>query len=346
YVLKLPENIQNMDCFVNVSYSKKVGGEYVAKEQITLCETQFCYPETLEMVQLQAKIVNKQLVVNFGNNGKIVVDKKSGQLVSYMVAGKELVNQKPLLNKKGFLPNIYRGVIDNDRFIQILWKAIGYDHAKVCARGCKIKIVDNCVKIVNKYSLRFFGKIAGVKVNTIVDAKGKMHISATIKKGLKLAFYSEMPRFGLTLEMPKQFENVEYYGLGENENLCDFTQHAYVGVYKTKVSDMHTKYIKPQESGNHCKVRYAKITDNDGDGLMFAHQGEYFNFNANHFVLSDLLKATHTEDLQDKDTTNVQIDGFYRGTGTQSCGQGPLKQYKFDLKKSLTFEFEVKPIVK
>lgn len=346
FKLKKQAPQSDVDCFLNIVYTDKNTGEYIAKEQLTISQTQYNYPTTLEYRQLNYTQDKKQITVNFDNNASIVISKKSGEILSYTVDSTQLINQSPLLSKRGFLPNIYRGVIDNDRFIQILWNILGYHKAKSYIKKSRAIIENDLVKVYNVYTVRCFGKLASVKVNFVINAKGEISVTAKIKKALKLVAYSELPRFGLTLEMPEQFENVEYYGLGESENLCDFDQHAYVDVYNTKVSDMHDKYIKPQESGNRGKVRYFKVTNNDGTGLMFVHEGEYLNFNVNHYTLKDLQNAHHTEDLVNKPTTNVQIDGFYRGTGSQSCGQGPLPRFKFDLKDILTFSFKIVPIKK
>lgn len=109
------------------------------------------------------------------------------------------------------------------------------------------------------------------------------------------------------------------------ENYSDFREHAPVGIYKTTVSDMAHKYIKPQDSGNRGDVRYAAISDRNGSGMKFTALDRYINFNANHFTLGQLKKAKHIEDLPDCNTTFTAIDGYVRGTGSGSCDRFRLK---------------------
>ena len=146
------------------------------------------------------------------------------------------------------------------------------------------------------------------------------------------------------LEIPKEFDNVQYYGLGELENLCDFKAQATIGIYKNKVSNMHEPYIKPQDNGNHTEVRWLKITDGDGAGIMFCCSINKFSFSVHNYSQKMLQDAKHQEDLADQNTTVLSIDGFMRGAGTASCGPDTLPKYTFDAKNCLEFEFFMLPV--
>ena len=155
-----------------------------------------------------------------------------------------------------------------------------------------------------------------------------------------------MPRFGLTLEMPKEFRNIEYYGMGPDENLSDLYAQSMVGIYETTVDDMYEPYIRPQDSGNRTKVRYLSVTNNDGDGLKFVFNEDYFNFNARPYSQLLLQNAKHREDLHDENSVVINIDGFIRGTGTASCGPDILPQFEVDGSEGLKFEFYMLPYKK
>ena len=146
--------------------------------------------------------------------------------------------------------------------------------------------------------------------------------------------------------MPKEFENISWYGLGEKETLPDFKSHGFLGRYVSKVRDMHEKYIKPQESGNRSEVRCFTVSNAEGNGIKVEHIDKFLNFNANHYTRYELAKAKHIEDLKEWDTVNVQIDGFVRGTGSNSCGPLPEKKYVVNLKRPLSFKFTLKPFKK
>ena len=148
------------------------------------------------------------------------------------------------------------------------------------------------------------------------------------------------------LEMPKEFRNIEYYGMGPDENLSDMYAQAIVGVYNTTVEEMDEPYIRPQDSGNRTNVRYLAVTDSEGNGIKFAYDDEYFNFNARAYSQKLLNDAKHQEDLHDENTTVINIDGFTRGTGTGSCGPDVLPQFVVDGRKELEFSFYMMPVSK
>ena len=152
-----------------------------------------------------------------------------------------------------------------------------------------------------------------------------------------------MPRFGVMLEMPETFKNIEYFGMGPDENLCDLYAQSIVGVYNTTVDEMHEPYIRPQDAGNRTKTRYFSVTDDEGFGIKFAYKENYFNFNARTFTQKLLQNAKHQEDLHNENTVVINIDGFTRGTGTASCGPDILPQFEVDGSKGLEFTFYMMP---
>ena len=144
--------------------------------------------------------------------------------------------------------------------------------------------------------------------------------------------------------MPEKFRTVEYYGLGERENMSDFNAQCVIGRFKTDVDSMQEPYIKPQDSGNRSQVRELIVTDGKKKGLRFCFDGEKFTFNVRKYSQKSLESAKHFEDLVDENTTAVNIDGFLRGTGTSSCGRDTLPAYDIDASKGLEFSFTVIPL--
>ncbi|MEG0546374.1 MAG: glycoside hydrolase family 2 TIM barrel-domain containing protein [Oscillospiraceae bacterium] len=327
------------DYVIDFSY-ETAEKKYIAREQIALSAVEF-------KIEKQSKIPTYNVEGNnlkaMFNDGEFEFDLKSGQILSYKIGDTELINSAPLLKRQGLTPNMFRAPIDNDMFIKILWNFLGLLVAKPCHISSKLNIQEN-LSIISKYSIRGLGKLASCLVKITINNDGRLDVSTTLSKSLKLLPYSDITRFGLTLEMPKSFENVEYYGKGERETLSDFAEHGFLGLYSLKVNEMHEKYLRPQESGNRSEVRWFNVTNADGKGIKVVHSGNYLNFNANHYTRYQLAKATHIEDLKDEDTTCVQIDGFVRGTGSQSCGPGPTAENVVNLKKPLTFDFSILPI--
>ena len=107
---------------------------------------------------------------------------------------------------------------------------------------------------------------------------------------------------------------------------------------------MCVDYIKPQDSGNHGCTRWVTVTDKDGRGLKFFNSKDYFSFSTHDYPEKQVRQAKHLEDMKRGKLTSVSIDGFMRGTGSNSCGQNTLKKYRVTLKKELEFEFYIIPV--
>lgn len=333
---------KNSDIFVNFIYKDKRDNREIAVEQVEVC---LAKPNKKSVSSnAQIKDENNKIIVLF-DNGNALFDRKKG-LVSYMVDGVEYLNTNPLDNQNGFVPHIYRGRLDNDQYMVIFWKIIGLDCSSAKLVSCKIKNIDGekCVSTVYDFVTRGVFVLARAQVNYFFEKTGKMRIDVSLKKVYPLT--DQLPRFGVHLEMPVEFENVKYYGRGPVENYSDFKEHSPIGIYQTTVGKMAHKYIKPQDSGNRGDVRYSAVTDKNGIGLRFSHIETPFSFNANHFTLGQLKNAKHIEDLPDTQTTFTAIDGFVRGTGSGSCGPIPSKEHqiKFGYTSELEYSFEVEPI--
>jgi len=151
----------------------------------------------------------------------------------------------------------------------------------------------------------------------------------------------QIPRFGVTLELLHDWDQVKYYGLGEKENLPDIKSQSKLGVFETTVEAMHEPYIFPQDNGNHGETRWLEITGKDGHGLRIFNAPGRFSFSAHHYSQESLDAAKHQEDLRDEGAVFLSIDGFVRGSGTSSCGPDALDQYRIDLMDGLEFSLMI-----
>ncbi len=335
---------EKCDCHINIYYY--CGDDEIAFEQIAIKEDYAFKPEKSKE-KISVACDEEKTVVNFAD-GSITFSATNGMIESYIVNGKETVNNSPAF-AKGFIPNIYRAYLDNDTQYRDEWLEAGYDDYSCIMTDFEAELEKGKAEIEVSFKLKSNKTkkiLAKVELEYEVYADGCVKVEAEFKPVTNKRLAKHMPRFGLTLEMPEEFRNVEYFGMGDCENLSDLYAQAIVGVYSTTVADMHEPYIRPQDSGNRCAVRYLKVTDADGDGIMFAYDDEYFNFNAREFSQKLLQKAAHQEDLHDEHTTVVNIDGFTRGTGTASCGPDILPQFEVDGSEGLEFGFYMMPAKK
>jgi len=329
------------DYHLNFIYLDESGHE-VAKEQLELRKN---YLFTLTESDDTPEVADTEDKLTFNYNDIVLVfDKQKATLVSYKQNGNELINDKPAA-RQGFVPNIFRALLDNDNAKRESWLKMGYNNLDILPKGLDFSEDKGVYEVETSFSLvSGENKLYNAYITYNIFKGGNIKVSAFLDPQLIADLDTEIPRFGLMLELPKQYRNVEYFGLGESENLNDLKVHAAVGVYNTTVEDMYEPYIKPQDSGNRTEVRYLKVTDSNGSGLMFGFSENYFSFSLRTHTQKLLQDAKHREDIFDQDTTVLSIDGFMRGTGTSSCGPDTLEKYIVDAKDGLQFEFFITPI--
>lgn len=335
--IKLPR--EKCDIHINVYYYS--GDEEIAFEQIALKEQ---YAIALPAKTGKITVADKTSEYTVRTCGvKLVFDKKTGFISSIVKNKKELINQSPV-KASGLLPNIYRAVTDNDCRRWDDWRKAGYADYDCIVEKFSAKANTKSADIRILYKLK--GKEAKKPIGT-VEVKYKVTDTAAINVSasfspLNFKFASkDLPRFGLTLEMPESFGKVEYFGRGPVENMSDYYAQSIIGIYETDVDEMYEPYVRPQESGNRCDIRYVKVTDEDGSGLEFAFDKSYLCFNARRYTQDLLEKAGHIEDLHNEHTVSVNIDGFLRGAGTASCGPDVLDRFIINANKGLKFSFNL-----
>ena len=279
-----------------------------------------------------------KVVVRF-EIGEAVFSKATGALISYKLDGKEMLS-----GDKGFTPNLYRAYLDNDRNIVKGWKKAGYDQLENCIKFDGVKEKDGGLEVECEGVLKFKGKaVFESEIKYTVYPDGAIRIKTELeRKGFSFNKI-DLPRFGLNVHLDNSLDNVRYFGLGEYENLPDFNAQSSIGVYDAKVSELNVDYIKPQDNGNHGKTRYVSFTDENGKGVEFVNCKNYFSFSAHNYTEETICNSRHIEDIKDDGLISVNIDGFMRGTGTNSCGPDTLGKYKFEFKKELEFSFWLVP---
>ena len=318
---------------------KDCDGNEISKEQIALNEV-VKEPEINEETKVSFVEKKDKIIVSFPS-GTAVFSKNEGKLISYVIAGKET-----LYNDDGIKPQLYRAYLDNDRNIVKHWKKQNLHKLKYEGKivSCKLK-KDGRVKIESEGWLCADGKkYFEYECKYTFFADGTVKIKAEVeKKKFDFTKY-ELPRFGVNFLFDSSLSNVTYCGLGELENLCDFRAQSVLGIYSSTVKDMCVDYIKPQDSGNHSQTRWMKLIDENGIGIEFINCKDYFSFSTHDYPEKQVRNAKHLEDIKRGHLTSVSIDGFMRGTGSNSCGQHTLGKYKVILKDELEFSFYIRPV--
>lgn len=107
-------------------------------------------------------------------------------------------------------------------------------------------------------------------------------------KGAKV---SDMFRFGMQMQMPEAYSNIQYYGRGPIENYQDRNHSTDLGIYHQTVAEQFYPYIRPQETGTKTDVRYWKQLNSAGNGLEFVAEAP-FSASALNYTIESLDEGT------------------------------------------------------
>lgn len=266
----------------------------------------------------------------------------NGGLVSYRYAGKEMIGKIPM-------PNFWRAPVDNDngsmapgRYAQ--WKIASmyishrnggmFDNVPTT-----VEETEHSVTITYTYYMPTT-PASKCQVAYTVYGDGTVETKLTYDpvEGLP-----DMPEFGMMFKLNADYDNVEWYGYGPEETYADRRHGAKLGIYKNKAADNMAKYLVPQECGNKVGVRYAKVTDDRGRGLLFS--GDELSFSALPYTPHELENAAHPYELPQVHYTVVRVALAQMGVGgDDSWGAWVHPEYHIDVTKPLEFTFRFKGI--
>ncbi|MBO7688235.1 MAG: DUF4981 domain-containing protein, partial [Kiritimatiellae bacterium] len=145
-----------------------------------------------------------------------------------------------------------------------------------------------------------------------------------------------LTRLGMTWRLESSLEKVAYYGRGPWENYVDRKEGSLFGLWKTTVKDMFVDYMRPQDNGYRCDVRWVALTDAEGKGVRFIGSEPLF-VQASHYLWEDLYFARHQlgderrrAPLVPHDATFLNLDLRQSGFGDFNKNVLPMEKYRFD----------------
>lgn len=279
--------------------------------------------ESAEKIELQA------------NAFSYTLNKRNGLFEDLQFAGRNYLNHPMELN-------IWRAPTDNDMYIKSEWKKAHYDNAYT--RAYNIEVLQNKYGVFIMEHLAVVAdtvqKIIDIELTWKIDETGKIIASIEAQKDEE---FPDLPRFGIRLFLDKKFEDVAYYGMGPHESYRDKHQATSHGIYRSKVTDLHEDYIRPQENGNHYDCDYVELT-NAQYGFAIVSE-DSFSFNASYYTQEVLEQTEHNFELEESDSTVLCVDYALNGIGSNSCGPVVLDQYRFR-ENEFRFQLKLVPYVK
>ena len=146
-----------------------------------------------------------------------------------------------------------------------------------------------------------------------------------------------MPKFGMRMRLNPEYDNVTWYGRGPWENYPDRKLSAMVNEYTLPLSKFCVDYIRPQDNGNRCDVRWLELSAQnsririDGCQPLCIRAWDYGE---------EDLTVGHPYELKHHDFINLNIDLNLHGVGgVDTWGGRTLDKYTIDANQPISYSF-------
>lgn len=158
-----------------------------------------------------------------------------------------------------------------------------------------------------------------------------------------------LPRLGFSFKLDKAMERMKWYGRGPRENYVDRKTASFMGVWSSTVTDQYEPYVRPQDNGYKCDVRWVEFADAAGKGVRFSSDVPMF-VQALHYGKEDMEFSRHRGDerryrapLVPREEVLLNLDLRQTGLGGGSCGPLPLDKYRFKITEE-RWTYQIEPI--
>ena len=318
-----------------VSFTFTQQGETVSRQQFVVQPYQF---PAIEAQQAQVETEETKSYIKLSAAGTTLTVGKWSGMIDYL----DVDGQPMLADRQSIAPEFWRAPTDNDYGARLQQRFSAWKSPRMQVSECSVS--DNTI----------------VARLTMPDVKANLTMTYTLQPTGEVIVRQQLEptgdskdqwlfRYGMQLQMPKQFQNIRYNGRGPHENYCDRNASEFLGVYSGKVADEYYPYVRPQESGNHTDVRWFVVSDGQR-GLCF-YSNAPMECSALPYLTSDLdggdnkdVRHVHSGDLVERPLTQVHIQQHQMGLGcVNSWGAWPEKPYMLPVQQ-YDFSFVIRPV--
>jgi beta-galactosidase len=350
---RMPKIEADSECLLTVAFLLKEDKQW-ANAGHEIAWEQFQVPAEVyvnEQVQENEKVVvweSSDKIVVSGRNFRYTMDKKTGKLTSLRFNETEYLESGPEFN-------VWRAPLANDIDP---WGSYMFEQGKMTpgfGRSIDNQLrtlgLQNLVSEVHELRVRQISENEvviqlGAFSNSSVDPSKrgyewffssgfernetwKFKAGGSIELEQEIIPHGPMPdmlqKIGLQFQLPKAFCNVEWYGRGSFENYPDRKTGAKIGLYNSNAGEMYEPYIIPQEYGNRSDVRWLKVQDEKGKGLLIRGDN-LLNFSLHKYTTDNLERAMYTYQLKEAPHTILNVD--YEVSGVGGTANRQLQKYR------------------
>ncbi|MGD6730473.1 MAG: glycoside hydrolase family 2 TIM barrel-domain containing protein [Pleomorphochaeta sp.] len=258
-----------------------------------------------------------------GDNFKLEFNTVEGKLTSIKKENTEIL-VKPIKIE------FYKPIIDNlADYDKKYWKQkyinIMQEHVKSVDYKCEeTECIFETTAIIAPPVFDFGYKC---KYRYIIKANGEIKVELTGTPYGKFDYF--LPKIGSSLGISKEFDIVKWYGRGESESYADSKAASIINRYESKINNMFTNYIYPQDNGNHLDTK--EITFINKKNLSFTvYSNESINFSIWPYSCEKIDFSKHIHELIEDNFYTLNLDYKLSGLGSNSCG--PLVDEKYQVK--------------
>ena len=257
-----------------------------------------------------------------GEAFEVFFNRATGQIKQYIYNGIEI-----FINP--IEANFWRAPNDNDLGNGMpkrtgLWKNVSDSLKTEVISG---EVINGFARVVVKSSYPSIN----LNLISVYQVYGNGIINIDNKYSMADTSLPEIPRIGIKMSLPGDFDEVTWFGRGPHESYIDRKTSAAVGLYHGSVWDQTFQYVRPQETGNKTDVRWMALS-NRKIGLM-AKGSPLFDGSVHHYPYEDLDYVPRGQkhgklNLQQKNQVDWLIDLKQMGVGgDNSWGARPHDQY-------------------
>jgi beta-galactosidase/beta-glucuronidase len=291
------------------------------------------HEETLPLLKLEETLDS----IRIGDSSSLITFSKVQEIISsWHFKGLLLLSAGPVIH-------LWRAPVDNDVHLAKEWIKAGYNRLVIQQHHLTIEPPsEQGARLIVQGVIGARGEPIAFRSKTVYTFTNSgeliLEVSLEPREGLP-----PLPRFGIELRMPVEFNQLSWFGRGPHECYADRKESGKLGVHSGSVQEQFVPYIKPQENGNKSEVRYAKVTNHEGIGLLFSGL-PLFEFSAHHYETKDMTLTKNVHLLTRVEETIIKIDAAQSGLGNHSCGYAPtLEPYLIEA-KPMKFTVRIQPV--
>ncbi len=352
------EEYKGKEILVNFEFKQNTNdpllkvGTVIAHQQFEL--TPYTFP-TVEVITAQPVADKKAKTTPAGvtlddravfavlsaNGVKVTFNKRTGYVAYIDVDGTPMMTDDAEL-----IPDFWRACTDNDFGAGMQNRLAAWQHPRLERKGFNIKQDGANYVVTADYNIQAVE--ANVKLTYTMTPTGQLVVKQELTTNPEAKNMPQLLRFGMQMQMPKEFSQIEYYGKGPHENYIDRNNSQNLGVWKQTVAEQFWGYVRPQETGTKTQVRYCNITNKAGKGLRFEGV-EPLEMQALNYTEDDLQPARnkaqwHSGDLIERPFTDLHIAARSMGVGcVNSWGAWPRQEYQMPY-KDYTYTYIISPV--